>query len=208
MPNTTGPLIEHLPAIFHPSEKLKTLLAIFESVFFGSGEHALEGEIEGIAQLFDAFATPDEFLPWLARWVALGHLQEVPEQNQRTLIARSIELFAIRGTKTYLEEILAFYIPENAIVDIEDQEFAGLRVTVDISKAPRVGKNTWLGDDRPFWFVVKINMPEPSGRHETQESIKAKWINQIHGAIDLAKPAHTSYRLEWVFGKSNQLRVT
>src|SRR5260221_12180485 len=123
MRRTPGPLLGHLPAIYHTSEDLRVVLAVLETVLWGTEEKELGGErrqqlldgsrpladaIASISSLFDAFHTPKEFLPWLAQWVALTDLRGLPEERQRQLLATIVPLYAKRGTKSYLEELLNF----------------------------------------------------------------------------------------------------
>ena len=135
MPTSPGPLLNSLPAIYHTSEDLRQLLAVFEAVLFGvdgqRGRHetAVLGEIlplvhsiATIASLFDAYKTPKELVPWLAQWVALTHLSGLSEPRQRDLLARIVPLYAQRGTKNISGKLLEFFKPENTRVTIDDQE--------------------------------------------------------------------------------------
>src|SRR5262249_34690124 len=121
MRSTPGPLLSHLPAIYHTSENLRVVLAVLEAVLLGVEEKESDGErwqqlldgrrpladaIASISSLFDACHTPREFLPWLAQWVALSDLKRLPEERQRQLLAKIVPLYATRGTKNYLKELL------------------------------------------------------------------------------------------------------
>src|SRR5262245_34228751 len=116
MATSPGPLLNHLPAIYHASEDLRRLLAVFEAVLFGVegtpprqqrqlrsiGEILpIVDNIATIAALFDPYETPKELLPWLAQWVALSHLSGLTEERQRQLLAEIVPLYAQRGTKRY-----------------------------------------------------------------------------------------------------------
>jgi phage tail-like protein len=205
MPNPNGRLLGYLPAIYHDSEDLREFLAVFEKVLFGSyqGENNQEGSkeflsenspiadrITMIASLFDAHETPEEFLPWLGRWVALFHLEDLKEHHKRQILSEIVPLYAIRGTKGYLERLLKFFIPNNATAKIEDQDIQGF-----IVGTVKIGINSWLDYERPFWFQVTIQSPEIDDMNP--ESYKSRWEKQIRQVIDLAKPAHTLYELDW-----------
>lgn len=205
--NDAGPLLQHLPAIYHSSESetLRGLLAAFETVLFGSDGSAgpeIEGLETKIAKVPTLFApcgpsdqrpddrTPPEFLPWLAQWVALAHGRGLPEDRLRNLIARSVPLYAQRGTKAYIEELLKLFLTGVESVSVNDQE-----TTAVVVGRSRVGVDSWLGGDRPFWFRVVIcvdseesNEPGP-GLERSARSV-----------IELAKPAYTTYELEWRLG--------
>jgi phage tail-like protein len=209
MTNETDTLLRHLPEVFHDSQDLRTLLTAFEEVLLGTKNNNYEGLeqiIANIPNLFDPdpkvvlsnsilARTPSNFLPWLAEWVALGKLQELPraeeedeevEKQYRKLIARIVPLYAIRGTKSYLKEILGMFFPEIK-VDINDQALPSMKVGYS-----SIGKDTRLGGDIPFYFYVKLLFP-------AQESEQPQLLDRIRSVIDLAKPAHTMYQVECVF---------
>ncbi len=209
MPSAPGPLLNHLPAIYHTSEDLRTVLSVFEAVLLGLGEKGrteerrqrsineslpLEDAIANIASLFDAFETPKEFVPWLAQWVALTHLDGLTEERRRQLLAEIVPLYAKRGTKKYLERLLEFFKPESATVSIQDQELQGFVVGT-----AKIGLDSRLEHDRPFWFQVKITAPAPSGDPEERREWRTQWEQRVRRIINLAKPAHTLYELHWQF---------
>jgi len=206
MSNETDILLRHLPVVYHDSEDLRTLLTAFEEVLLGtqnSDYEGLEQIIANIPNLFDPdpevvltksilARTPGNFLPWLAEWVALGQLQELPrteeedeevEKQCRKLIARIVPLYAIRGTKNYLKEILDMFFPEIQ-VEITDEALPSMKVGYSY-----IGMDTRLGGDIPFYFYVKLLFP-------TKESERPQLLERMRSVIDLAKPAHAMYQLE------------
>jgi phage tail-like protein len=210
MPSPPGPLLNHLPAIYHTSEELCQLLAVFEAVLFGvdgkePGQERqsisellpIVNNIATIAALFDTYRTPKEFVPWLAQWVALTHLSGLTEQRQRDLLARIVPLYAQRGTKTYLERLLEFFKPDNVSVEIEDRELQGF-----IVGTARVGLDSRLERERPFSFRVRIYTSSPMDDSDAQRGLRTQWEERLRRVIDLAKPAHTLYELEWQFEAS------
>jgi phage tail-like protein len=214
MPTSPGPLLNYLPAIYHASEDLRTLLAVFEAVLVGAeGEHARQerqrrsmdellpivDNIASIAALFDPYETPKELLPWLAQWVALSHLSGLTEWRQRQLLAEIVPLYAQRGTKGYLERLLDFFKPEQATVSVEDQALEGFVVG-----AAKLGLSTRLERDRPFWFTVSIRVPLPVGDPDARKELRIQWDERLRRVIDLAKPAHTLYELDWVYEEREQ----
>jgi phage tail-like protein len=215
MVNENDILLRHLPEVYHDSQDLRTLLTAFEEVLVGtknSDYEGLEQIIANIPNLFDPHPgealsksilarTPGNFLPWLAEWVALGQLQELPrteeddkevvEEQCRKLIARIVPLYAIRGTKRYLSEILRMFFPELE-VEINDEELPSMKVGYS-----RIGKDTRLGGDIPFYFYVKLLF-------STVESDQPQLLERMHAVIDLAKPAHTAYQLDCVLAGRNK----
>jgi len=200
--NGSGRLLAHLPGVYDSSADLPKLLSALEALLFEPHERALETEISEIATLFDVVKTRDElapwlarsrddFLPWLAQWVALSRAAGLPLDRQRRLVGRIVPLYAWRGTRRYLTELLGFYLPENSEIGVQDQEFVGLVV----GKA-KIGLDTWLEHDRPFWFKVMIRLPDNVASGEQRSLGRSEWLERIRQVIDLAKPAHTTYDLE------------
>jgi len=214
MPSAPGLFLSHLPAIYQTSEDLRELLAVLEAVMFGTGEgdHSegprqrfrdagipLAEAIANIASLFDASETPKKFVQWLAQWVALTDLSGLAEDRQRRLLSKIVPLYAKRGTKTYVKELLKFYMPDDATVLIDDQNLRGL-----VIGAARIGLDSWLAFDRPFWFAVTIVLPAPSGSPAEQAGLRTQWEQRVRRVIDLAKPAHTLYELVLRFNGSEE----
>ena len=204
-------LLRHLPEIYHDSEDLRLLLTAFDDVLFGTENHdpenqGLERIIANIPNLFNpkpgqALAspfdrTPGDFLPWLAEWVALEHLGAMPEEQYRNAIARIVPLYALRGTKKYLLEILALFFPEIEVV-INDEALPSMTIGQS-----RIGKETRLGGDIPFYFFVKLLFPNQSNAHANSQNDRL--LERICMVIDSAKPAHTAYQLECVFEENDK----
>ncbi len=193
--NPPGPLLSHLPGIYHLSEDLSELLAGIEAVLFGPDSRALERQIAGIATYFDAAETPDEFLPWLGQWVALSHMDGLSLARQRQLLSEIVPLYAKRGTKAYLARLLELFSPDGAEIAIEDHALPGL-----IIGQAKIGIDAWLEADRPFCFEVRVRAPKPAdGNAEGEVQLQSEWREWARRVIDLAKPAHTTYDLDWAF---------
>ena len=198
-------LMAQLPGIYHGWPDLSQLLSTFETILCEPHPGALEMQIAQIATLLDVVRAPhelpgwvsaqapghlsqrrDAFVPWLAQWVALSGAASLSIERQRRLIGRIVPLYAKRGTREYLIELLRFHLPEHSEIGVEDQEFTGL-----ILGKSRVGVDAWLEEDRPFWFKVTIRLP---GGEAARGRID--WPARIRQVVDLAKPAHTTYDLE------------
>ncbi len=191
-------LLNHLPAIYHESTDLRQLLEIFEAVLFQVSEEketqdvSLADRISGISSLFDPHETPGEFLPWLADWVALGDREGLTEDRQRDLLAEIVPLYAKRGTKAYLERLLEFFKPQNTMVVVDDQPLQGF--TIGNAK---LGINTRLEPERPFWFKVTVTSLEPDVKSDAHPVGRKRVEDRIRRVVDLAKPAFTLYELHW-----------
>lgn len=207
MPETYGRLLQHLPAIYHKSETLSQLLALFEKFLFGQDRPETENQwdrktgneplavadhIAAIASLFHARQTPREFLPWLSQWVALSDFADLSEAQHRQLVAQIVPLYAMRGTKVYLEKLLELFKPESFQIEVDDSGLQGF--TVGKSE---VGRDTVFLTDRPFWFKVTVTLPASEKARTDFNAFRTQWEQRLHRVIDLAKPVHTLYKLDW-----------
>lgn len=59
--------------------------------------------------LAEPLRAPDEFLPWLASWVALTLREDWTAAEKRRLISRIVSVYHKRGTKDGLREMLSTY---------------------------------------------------------------------------------------------------
>ncbi len=211
-------LLRHLPEIYQDlsedSRDLRVLLAAFDKVLFGTEgqdhkEQGLEEIIANIPNLFNPTGQPDklgvfhnkapgEFLPWLGEWVALEHLHIMPEEQYRKLIAKIVPLYAIRGTKEYLKKMLVLFFPRVG-VNINDGALPSMQVGVS-----RIGEDTRLGGDIPFYFTVKLQLLGNIA-HSNSQNDRDRLRERICSVIDLAKPAYTCYELDCDFEDLNDV---
>lgn len=220
--NAPSRLMAQLPGVYHSSPDLRALLSALEAMLFGPQEGVaeavasgmvgpaspappgLEAVIADIALLFDVVMTRnemapwlaqsrDEFLPWLSEWVALSQASGLSLERRRRLVGQVVPLYGWRGTRKYLTDVLSFYLPEGSDVQVDDEEFVGLVVG-----RSRVGVDTWLEQDRPFWFKVIVRLPNVPDAAEDRVLGRDEWMERIARVIELAKPAHTTYDLELV----------
>ncbi len=98
--------LRYLPAIYQddaPSRDfLERFLSVFESALFASEER-----ISNLPALFDPLAAPDDFLEWLASWIALDRYELLGEKN-REFISRAVEFYRMKGTASGLASLVSF----------------------------------------------------------------------------------------------------
>jgi phage tail-like protein len=190
---STNPLFRDLPAVFSrpdwalPSDStadpgtgyVAALLDAFSAVLQGS----LEQRIRELPRVANPAGKTSGFLDWLGDWVALSTRIELPRQKKEDLIANALRLYAIRGTRRYLEEMLGYYLDRMAIVDEPDLP------SVQIGRTSTVGRDTWIGGAPAHFFRVTLSAA-PSAREEY-----ARLTLLARAVIDLSKPAHTWYEL-------------
>jgi phage tail-like protein len=192
-PSTTSSLLKLLPSIYSEEPFLGRFLLAFEQVLTGldGGEptpaEGLEETIADIASLFNPRNTREDFIPWLAGWVALGLRADWTVGQKRDFLAKIVPLYRRRGTKENLADLLKIYTGLTPVITgVEDTE-------LQIGVHSTIGKDTWIEGSPPHRFHVSVTMPNPD-----QKTLQRQF--QIASAlIDLQKPAHTTYDLTIVF---------
>jgi phage tail-like protein len=191
-------LIDLLPAIYQESGDegrpnfLPRLLNAFERILWGApaqskankSSDSLEGLREKIArlsELLDPWHSPEEFLPWLAGWMALSLRLNLQPERKRELIANMIPLYKIRGTRKYLEELLRLCIDLPTAVEEEDLP------ALQIGEHSTLGQDTYIGGGAPHFFRVRMVASHLSALALEEQRQYA------YEVVELAKPAHTGY---------------
>lgn len=199
MNDSDSKYLAYLPGIYQPGKEdkrrafLGNFLKAFEIILSGRNEDrdvkGIEEILDNIQLYFDPYKTPSDFLPWLAGWMALI-LKEEEEWNandsgkKRDLIARIIPLYQKRGTLEGLEKYIRIYVGEDVKISI-NEFLEPFRVGVTST----VGFNTVVGEGRPYYFQVYMELPIPN------RVLLEKKMRAIIDIIDLEKPAHTYYLL-------------
>jgi phage tail-like protein len=131
--------LDHLPAIFRQDPFVGRFLLAFETILTGPGvadQPGLEETIGRLPDHVDPHTTPEEFLPWLAGWVALSLRADWDAQTKRDFTREIVSLYRLRGTQAGLQRMLEIY--------------TGEPVTIDDSFT-----------DPPHFFQVKVTLSEP-----------------------------------------------
>lgn len=176
---TSSSYLKSLPAIFGEDPFLGRFLLPFEQILTGLSDKTSPG-LEEIIALIPALFDPkrlhlvlsgetelEEFLNWLAGWVALGLRADWTLEQKKNFLADIVPLYRSRGTKENLGKLLKIYTtvtPE--IVEREDD--------------PEL---------EAHFFRVKLSL----STQDAQEVVRQQMI--ARALIDLQKPAHTKYEL-------------
>jgi phage tail-like protein len=106
----------HLPAIYSNTlqrgDFLARFVSLFESFFGG-----VEAAIARLPALFDPHTAPQEFLPWLAGWLALELDEDWDEATQRRIIAEAFEMYGRHGTVAALRDALRLFAGVEAVIE-------------------------------------------------------------------------------------------
>lgn len=198
-------LTAYLPAIFQKQieqegDPLKALIAICEHFFSG-----IEERIDGIEAYFDPYQTPrlpdrrgQDFLTWLASWVALDLDERWSEKKKRYLVKNAARLYKYRGTLTGLKYIIEEFF--DIEVDIKEWTWPpGMQIGMRSS----IGLDTQLIEkiDIDHCFMVIWKPP----RMDRDNRINL--IRKIRRIIDLEKPAHTQCYFHLEFPKEKEPEI-
>jgi len=96
--------LEYLPGMYQSDAFMGRFLLIFESIL-----DPIERQVADIHHYFDPHLAPPEMLKWLASWLGLVMDERWPEVRRRELVASAGPLYAWRGTKRGLSELLRLY---------------------------------------------------------------------------------------------------
>lgn len=161
---TATRLPSYLPAIYRDDPFLGQYLWAFERVLLD-----LETQIGSLANTFDPNAAREDFLPWLASWVAFTLRADLEPDQQRAFLAQIVPLYRRRGTKQNLQQLLHIFTGGQPI--ITDTDDAG----------------------PAHHFTITLHLP-----HKASEKVLHQ-IAIAHALIDLEKPAHADYELDLQF---------
>ena len=194
-PKAMSSYLQNLPAIFSEDPFLGHFLLAFEQVLTGlpglpgresDPPQGLEEIIATMATLFDPKETREEFLPWLASWVALGLRADWTPAQKREFLANIVPLYRRRGTQDNLAELLRIYTGLSPVIT------GPTETDFQISVHSTIGVDTQIGGSMPHFFHVSVTLTDPEIDPATLQH-----QNQIATAlIELQKPAHTDYKLD------------
>jgi len=172
---------QYLPAILQEDAIIGGFLQAFEQILSGNistnelakdstNPLGLEEIINGIHLYFNPRQTPEEFLPWLAGWVALSIRDDWKVEVKREFIQQIVKLYRLRGTKDGLTQVLQLYLTNSGFGD-------------NVKIFDRF-------DNFPNYFQVQLTLNDRDPEKYWRQVKIAKAI------IDQEKPAHTFYTLK------------
>ncbi|MFD5783741.1 phage tail protein [Streptomyces sp. NPDC126933] len=163
------PLVELLPALYLEQDFLGRFLSALDDVLA-----PILLTLDNLPAHLDPRSAPEDFLDWVAQWVAVEPHGDVPAAARRAAVTEAVARHSRRGTRGGLAEA----IRRQTGVEPEIAESGGS----GWSPTP----NTELpGEARP-WVVVRLRVPEP-------EAVDRVGVEElIEGEI----PAHIGYELE------------
>jgi phage tail-like protein len=130
----------------------------------------IEGMVGNLDYYFDPDITPEECLPWLASWFGLALDERWPEIKRRELIRSAVNLYQWRGTKHGLSEFIRLYTGVSP--DILELGIGGKEAQKEMASV----------------FIVRVKKTDTA---EMDPGV-------LSSIIEMEKPAHASYRIEFV----------
>ena len=179
--------IRHLPQIYQVdgalgSPFLREYLWIFQHVM-----ESLTDKLDEAHRYYRPYEAPEDFLPWLASWVALAVDIDWPEQKKRKLIKAAAQMYAYRGTRKAMKEVLAIFVGKEPRIVENAWPYQGFRVGVSST----VAEDTIILPPINLDHCFMVHIPMPS------EEITEEMVVKIHNIINLEKPAHSTYFLQF-----------
>ena len=187
-----------LPAVFRSRDEtddLARLLGVLGAFFFtgrADKPRGLERYLEEIPALFSPTDARKEFLHWLAAWLSFTPHALFPPESLRRIIGGIVPVYGLRGTRDYLVRLLKLcFGDEVAQIEVDDRPSVGFTIGQST-----LGVDTRLAVSRPFCFKVIIE--HHAAQTDPMASDEAQALqHRLRAVIDFAKPAHTTYELEW-----------
>ncbi len=93
----------------------------------------------------------NDFLRWLASWMALVLNEDWELEKKREVIARILPIYRMRGTKRGLEEYLKIYVGKHITIIDEVEPF---RVGI----TSHIGTHALIGGLPPYFFIVEVDV--------------------------------------------------
>jgi phage tail-like protein len=184
--------LEHLPAIYRRSDAVgrnlvRDLCFVFEHMFDSIEKNLVDGW-----RFYDPHVAPMEFLDWLSGWTAFTLDLDWPEAQKRALVKRAVDLYRIRGTKRGLTLFLKLFTGHEPEIVENEWPFKGFRLEGEgAEQGARIALDSVVLPpmDLAHCFVVKMPIKF--------ESVTPEMVIRIHQIIQLEKPAHTHYYLQF-----------
>src|SRR4051812_46189050 len=184
--------LENLPAIYRRSDAVgrnlvRDVCFLFEHMF-----DSVERNLNDGWRFYDPHVSPVDFLDWLAGWTAFTLDLDWPEAEKRALVKRAVDLYRIRGTKRGLALFLKLFTGHEPDISENTWPFKGFRVEGEGSEqGARIALDSVVLPPVDLAHCFVVTMPIKF------EDVTPELVIRIHRIIQLEKPAHTHYYLQF-----------
>ena len=179
--------IRFLPQIYQTNSSmgnsfLKEYLWIFQHLV-----ESISSKLDDNHEYFDARYTPEQFLPWLAGWIALTLDIDWEPTKKRQFIRSAAQQYKYRGTSLALTEMLHIFVGKRPVINENTWPYRGFRIGVTST----MGEDTIILPplNLDHCFIVELPI-----RHD---EITEEMVVKVHNIINMEKPAHTTYFLQF-----------
>jgi len=206
----------HLPAVYHEqvfgpegdmpgtatgADFLERFIGLFEGVFTG-----IEDRIAASYRFTDAFAVPEEALPWLASWIGVALEPGMPPVRARRMIANAAGLARRHGTLDGLRLVLDIAtdgaVTRGELVVVEDYRLRRTMATIlgahledrddpltaGIARSGNslVGDTLFLGDEhvKTFLALFRDLRVDPQATQAVQRHQQDEREHAMHALYD------------------------
>lgn len=169
--DSAAPLLQQLPGVYQDDMFTQRFLSAFDAALA-----PVVATLDDLHAYVDPFLTPDDFLDWLAGWVAVELDERSDETSRRQTVARAVTLHRQRGTVRGIQGVVALA--------------SGVSVEVSESGAAVWSRSPGLplpGDPVPS-MTVKVHASDPS-------TVDVEALSLL---VTAAKPAHVEHTIEVV----------
>ncbi|SCF69796.1 MULTISPECIES: phage tail protein [unclassified Streptomyces] len=166
---TPHPLIEQLPAVYLEQDFLQRFLAALDDVLA-----PVLLSIDNLPAHLDPRSAPEDFLAWLAQWVAVDTRADHPVEQRRAAVQGAVERHSRRGTRRGLAE--AVFLETGIEPDIVESGGTAW------SSTPHT---QFPGGPRP-WVTVRVRASQPYQVDRVR----------LEELIRMEIPAHVGFDLE------------
>lgn len=164
------PMARHLPAVYQEEDAFTVRLTeALDEVLA-----PILATLDNLPAYFDPRLTPDDFLGWLAGWVALDLDETWDVAQRRAAVSQAVDLLRRRGTAAGLADEVRLVTG----AEVEVVENGGAAWSLDPG-------SPMVGSPEPT-LLVRITASDPS-------SID---VDRIERVVSGAKPAHVPHRIE------------
>ena len=181
-------LIRFLPSIFQSAgtgtdpDFVRRLLWVFHHFF-----DDLNRKVDGIHRQFSPDTADEEFLPWLAQWIAVTLDADWPARKKRRMLRSAARLYNRRGTAPAIRRLLQIFTEVEPEIVENSWPYNGFWVGVHST----IGVDTVVLPPVNLAHCFVVRFPR------TYEELGEATVGRIHQIIRAEKPAHAVYYLQF-----------
>ena len=165
------PIGPSLPSLYHGDDFCQRLTTVFDDAL-----SPVVTDLDCLDAYLDPALAPEDFVAWLAGWVAVSLDEAWSPERRRLLVARAVSLYRSRGTVAGLTAAVELY--SGATPDVVDSGGCAWSDTPDTAMP---------GSAQPF-LEVRVAVPDPT-------RVDRRIVERI---VAESKPAHLPHRVEIV----------